>query len=123
MIIRSYLCLFLIFFPGILIAGEPDATATKEIAHLFEYLSSSSCEFYRNGSWYNVDRAVAHLDEKYKYLSWRGLINSAEDFIDKAATNSSMSGEPYLVKCGNDSPVSSNDWFKEELARYRKSIK
>lgn len=40
--------------------------------------------------------------------------NSAEDFIERAATQSSFSGRPYLVNCGgNERP--SADWLKEEL--------
>ena len=117
---KKLLCIFLICFPTIVMAGEPSAITTKEIAHLFECLNCSTCEFNRNGSWYKADKAAAHLNRKYEYLLRRNLVSSTEDFVERAATESSMSGKPYLVRCGNGSPVASNSWFKEELARYRK---
>ena len=104
-------------------AGEPSVIAKKESSHLLEYLNSSTCEFNRNGSWYKADKAAAHLNRKYEYLIQIGRISSAEDFIERAATESSMSGKPYLVKCSNGSPVTSNSWFKEELAKYRRSLR
>ena len=58
-------------------------------------IERSGCEFYRNGSWYNSKRAQAHLREKYNYLAGRNLINIAEDFIEKGATESSVTGTPY----------------------------
>jgi hypothetical protein len=117
---KKFLCIFLICFPSIVMAGGPSAIATKEISHLFECLNFSTCEFNRNGSWYKADKAAAHLNRKYEYLLRRNLVSSAEDFIERAATESSMSGQPYLVRCGNGSPVTSNSWFKEELSKYRR---
>ena len=117
---KKLLCIFLICFPSVVMAGVPSAIATKEISHLFECLNFSTCEFNRNGSWYKADKATAHLSRKYEYLLRRNLVSSTEDFIERAATESSMSGKPYLVRCGNSSPVTSNSWFKEELAKYRR---
>lgn len=117
---KNLLCIFLICFPSIVMAGEPNAIATKEISHLFECLNFSTCEFNRNGSWYKPDKAAAHLNRKYEFLIRRNLVSSAEDFIERAATESSMSGKPYLVRCGNSRPLTSNSWLKEELAKYRR---
>ena len=90
----------------------------QEISHLFTHLKSSGCEFNRNGSWYNADKAVDHLNQKYEYLLNKGLIVTTEDFIQKAAAESSMSHKPYLVKCG-EKEAKSAIWFKEELAKFR----
>ncbi|MGZ5789616.1 MAG: DUF5329 domain-containing protein, partial [Burkholderiaceae bacterium] len=87
---------------------------------LFTYLQKSGCQFNRNGSWYQPNEAVNHLQKKYQYLLDKNLISTAEDFIQKAATESSMSGKPYLVKCDNATPVESAIWFKRELAAFRK---
>jgi hypothetical protein len=114
-------CLLLINFTGPAVAGDPGPTFEKEVAHLFEYLKTSPCEFNRNGTWYKADTAVAHLHRKYEYFRNRGLITSTEDFIEKAATGSSISGTPYLIRCGNENPVKLNARLNEELARYRKS--
>lgn len=114
-------CLLSIRLSGLAVAGDLSPVAEREIAHLFKYLKASPCEFNRNGSWYKADRAAAHLYIKYDYFRSRDLITSAEDFIEKAATGSSISGTPYLIRCGNENPIKINTWFKEELARYRKS--
>jgi hypothetical protein len=101
-------------------AAEPDADARQEIAHLMEYLGASGCQFNRNGTWYDAPQAVSHLRRKYDYLLKRGLVPDANTFIERAASESSASGKPYLVRCGNAAPVASGMWFREELARFRK---
>lgn len=99
--------------------AAPDATATAEIAHLIDHLGKSGCRFNRNGSWYEAGEAVAHLRRKQEYLLGKGLVTTSESFIEGAATASSVSGKPYLVKCGETAPVESGGWFRAELARYR----
>ena len=69
---------------------------------------------------WSADEAVKHIERKYKWLKDRGLIDTAEQFIDRAASKSSMSGKPYLVKCGTANPVESSIWFKQELETFRK---
>lgn len=99
-------------------AGPDDATRA-EIAHLLQHLESSGCQFQRNGSWFAPTRAAAHLNQKYEYLLKKGLVTSAETFIERAATQSSASGKPYSVKCGDTAAVPSAAWLKEELERFR----
>lgn len=99
--------------------AAPAPAARQEIAHLVDYLKSSGCSFKRNGSWHDATDAARHLDRKVAYLLKRDLIASAEDFIARAATESSISGTPYQVRCGADAPVASAAWLKAELAKYR----
>ena len=96
-----------------------DNDSEEEILHLFDYLKASNCEFYRNGTWFSPQEAAAHLERKYNYLLDRRLVHTTEQFIDRAASRSSMSGQPYLVKCGDSSPVKSSDWFTDELKKFR----
>ncbi len=97
----------------------PRAMAETEINYLLDFVGSSGCEFYRNGGWYDSKRAQAHLRSRYQWLAARDQINTAEDFIEKAATTSSLSGRPYEVKCDGSEAVPSNRWLREELTRYR----
>jgi len=113
----SGLLLGLSFLPGA--RAEPPAIARIEINYLLGYVEGSGCEFYRNGSWYNAKRAQAHLRDKYEYLAGRNLINIAEDFIWKAAAESSLSGRPYEVRCSGGEAVVSSQWLSKELAHYR----
>ncbi|MDO8772273.1 MAG: DUF5329 domain-containing protein, partial [Burkholderiaceae bacterium] len=92
-------------------AAEPLATK-QEIAHLFTTLEASNCQFNRNGSWYSAKEASGHLNTKYKYLQDKDLVPSAEAFIERAATESSLSGKAYQIKCGDAAPAPSGPWFR-----------
>lgn len=96
-----------------------DAVAAKEIEQLIAHLASSGCEFNRNGSWYGASRAVSHLKRKYEYLRDRQLAPTAEAFIERAASASSTSGKPYLVRCPGQPGIQSGDWFRAKLAAIR----
>lgn len=100
-------------------AAAPEAKARAEIAHLLDYVATPGCQFYRNGSWHEGAEARAHLKKKYDYLLKRDLVTNAESFIERAATESSMSGKPYQVKCGGGQAVASGPYLTEELKRFR----
>ena len=97
----------------------PAAIAQTEINYLLGFIETSGCEFYRNGSWYDSKKAQAHLRYKYQMLAAKDQIKTAEDFIAKAATQSSLSGRPYQVRCSGGQAVASSQWLREVLARYR----
>jgi hypothetical protein len=100
-------------------AGDPGPDAKREILHLLQYLEASQCAFYRNGTWRSSLDARAHLEEKYRYLQNLSLVSSAEDFLARAATSSSLSGIPYQVRCDGQPAVESAAWLGSELKRYR----
>ncbi|WP_223487092.1 DUF5329 domain-containing protein [Pseudomonas sp. A-RE-19] len=92
--------------------------ATQEINSLLDFVEHSECRFVRNGSEYAGPQARAHLQKKLTYLEDRNKINSAEDFIELAASQSSMSGRAYEVRCpAGVQPASL--WLKIELQRQR----
>jgi hypothetical protein len=95
------------------------ARTQAEIDHLFDYIAHSDCKFNRNGSWHDMAAARSHVNMKYEYLTERGMIDSAEAFIDKAASKSSFSGEDYLVQCTGSPPTATSGWLKAELLRFR----
>ncbi len=78
-------------------------------------LEASGCEFNRNGTWHTAAEAKSHLLRKLKYLEDRGVVQSTEQFIELAASTSSTSGEPYLVKCASGTPVPSRSWLLSQL--------
>jgi hypothetical protein len=96
-------------------ATPPPPVAVVEIDYLLQHIEASGCDFYRNGSWYDGAHAKAHLRMKYDYLVARNQIGSAEDFIDKAASKSSFSGQPYKIRCEGASAVESNPWLRDAL--------
>jgi len=97
------------------------AGAQIEITHLLGLIEQSGCEFFRNGTWYNAQRAQAHLRAKYDALAASDQIKTAEDFIEKAASKSSLSGLSYQIRCGG-APMTTKEWFDAALVRYRNNI-
>lgn len=100
--------------------GQVQATpqASQEIKGLLDFVEHSECQFVRNGSEYPGPRARAHLEKKLNYLEGKNMVNSAEDFIDLAATKSSMNGRAYEVRCSEGVEPAST-WLKRELQRQR----
>ena len=112
------LALSLSFAAPVLALAQPPAGVKEDVGYLLGFIAKSGCSFYRNGSWSDSKAAEAHVRMKFDYLSDRNEINTAKDFIDKAASVSSFSGSPYQVKCPGSAPVLSRTWLSEELARY-----
>ncbi len=108
---------------GVLLASvaraEPPTSVQIEVNYLLGYIEGSGCDFYRNGTWYNSQMAQSHLRDKYKFLVARNLVNTTEQFIERAATDSSLSGEPYQVRCNGSTPVTSKNWMRDKLAHFR----
>src|SRR5271157_3476681 len=102
--------------------AAPPAAAEIEINHLLGLIERSGCEFFRNGTWYDAQRAQAHLRAKYDALIASNQIKTAEDFIEKAASNSSLSGQPYQIRCGGGAAMTTHQWFGAALARFRNNI-
>lgn len=100
-------------------AGEMNPATQKEITALLERIESSNCSFNRNGSWHGPTDARKHLQMKVDYMVKRNMLGSTEEFISKAATASSVSGEAYQIRCGNGAPMASATWLTAELKRIR----
>jgi hypothetical protein len=98
--------------------AEVSPGVRAEIDHLVSYVGSSGCEFFRNGSWYEGTKGQSHITDKLNYLLGKDMIRATADFIDKAATQSSMSGQAYKVRC-NGVETASAKWLNDELARFR----
>ena len=99
--------------------ASPSAAAQREINSLMVALEKSGCRFERNGSWYDAARARAHLQEKYDYLRRKDMADTAEQFIDRAASQSSMSGKAYHVQCPGKPLATSHEWFAARLRELR----
>ena len=104
---------------GSAFAAELPARSRTEIEGLLTSLGSSDCHFYRNGSWHDGHEAQSHLRMKYESLLGRGKLARTEDFIEGAATKSSLSGEEYAVKCSNQPPQPSAAWLGAKLREQR----
>lgn len=100
-------------------AAPLPAAAKAEVTALLGRLQTSSCEFNRNGDWHAAAEARAHLERKLAYLEDKNLVKTTEEFIERGASKSSMSGKPYLVRCAGAAPVESKVWLTRELTALR----
>lgn len=111
------------FLPALLCTGPawsaPGAQARQEIAGLIASLDGSACQFQRNGSWYGPADARSHLQRKYDYLLKKDMVDTAEQFIERAASQSSMSGKAYRIRCPGQPEQTSAAWFGARLQALR----
>jgi hypothetical protein len=120
---RLLVLLVTVFFVATGDAAPLSPAAKAEIDGLLSRLEASSCTFNRNGAWHPAPEARSHLLRKLEYLEKRGAVQSAEEFIERAASSSSTTGQPYLVKCGSDAPVQSKAWLLSQLKLMRSSAR
>ena len=97
---------------GAMAADDYDA----EVQYLLTYVEESGCTFVRNGSEHDSAGAADHL--RLKYNRGGKYVNSAAQFIDRLATESSWTGQAYTVTCdGVTEP--SGKWLHSALEAHR----
>jgi hypothetical protein len=115
--------LLAVLLSGVAISAAAAASLSPalraEIDALMSALETSGCEFSRNGNWYSGAEAKLHLLRKLKYLEDKGMVQSTEQFIERAASTSSMTGQPYLVRCRSGAAVQSGAWLSSVLQSIR----
>ena len=107
------LSILLAFAPSI---ARADQTAT-EIDYLLTTIGHSDCVFVRNGKEYDAEDAEAHLRMNYK--RGKRYAPTTEKFIERLASQSSMSKKPYFIECADDGRVPSGRWLTDLLQQYR----
>jgi len=120
LVLRASLCVLIAACANVAQAQAPlPAKAQQEIEQLITAMGSSGCQFQRNGSWYPASEAQSHLRRKYDYLRKRDMVATAEQFIERAGSQSSMSGKAYQVRCPGQPAVPSSTWLTRRLAAIR----
>ena len=100
-------------------SAVPSEAARGEIGALIGALDGSSCRFQRNGSWHDAAEARAHLQRKYDYLLKKDKVDTAEQFIERAASQSSISGKAYRIACPGQPEQTAAVWFTARLKALR----
>jgi hypothetical protein len=104
-----------------LIAGSLSAVANppsekEKIESLIRAVEGlKDAKFIRNGSEYDSSSAAKFLRRKWEANSKE--IVTARDFIGKAASISSTSGKPYLIRLKDGKVVKCGDYLAGELKR------
>jgi hypothetical protein len=100
-----------------LLRGEQIDIVDKTVLHLIGHVSESGLTFIRNNDRYTSVEAAEHMNKKYRHF--REDIKTAEDFIERCASRSLLSGKPYLVINEQGEQVRTSEWLLAELADYR----
>lgn len=93
--------------------------AEAEIQGLIEAVQVSGCEFERNGKRYDSLEAADHM--RLKYRRGKRYAKTVEQFIDRLASKSSISGRPYVIICADSGEHTAKQWLEIELAAQRSS--
>jgi hypothetical protein len=115
-----YVCLFAMLVLPSADAASTDDTLLPTISHLLTYVEESNCVFIRNGKEYTAKEAAKHIKTKSDSLMFD--VKTPEEFIERAASKSMLSGQPYFVRCVDHSSVPSADWLRKELSNYRMTL-
>lgn len=99
-------------------AAEP-AEENKKIEALITHVENlKGARFVRNDKEYDAKNAAKFL--RAKWDSGREEIKTAKDFIEKAASVSSTSGKPYLIRFEDGKETKSGEYLLAELKKLEK---
>ena len=98
-------------------AAETEPVA-KTVDYLIARVEKSDWKFVRNGDDHSGKEAAEHMRRKYNHF--KKEIKTPEDFIEKCAAKSELSGKPYMVKKPDGTMVKCQDWMKAMLEERRK---
>ena len=104
------------------LSGAPalaDATTDAEIEYILTTVGQSECVFVRNGSEHSASDAEIHL--RLKYRKGARYVDSSEDFIDRLASGSSWTKQPYQIRCPGRPETKASPWLHSMLRDYRQA--
>ncbi len=95
--------------------APPARSEEQKIEALLAFVAAQKdIRFVRNGSDYDAATAVKFL--RAKWDRQKAEIKTVSDFIDKAATKSSTTGQPYLIRFKDKTEMPCADFLRKQLA-------
>jgi hypothetical protein len=94
--------------------GADPPSERDKIEAALARMDKSDLVFIRNGSEYTGKAAADHMRAKLKQAG--DSVKTFDEFVDKVASKSSMSGKPYLVKFKDGSTTELAKWLREKPA-------
>ena len=113
------ICVMFSAATGVCAGGKPADEAAKIEALIRAVENLKDAVFIRNGRGYDCGKAGEHLRAKWRWK--RNEIKTARNFIRIAATGSSVSGKPYLIRFKDGREIRSADFLLAELAKLEKA--
>ena len=90
------------------------ATADTERARIdaaIVRVEKSNLTFIRNGAEHTAAEAAGHMRDKLKLAG--SAVKTYDDFVEKVASKSSLTGKPYLVKFSDGKTKEVGKWLRE----------
>jgi len=116
--LRTALLTLLLGASALLAQATPSAAEEQMIDTLIQRVSKmTAMVFLRNGNEYTAADAAKHMQAKYDYFK-KELV-TAEDFIDRCASRSEVTGQPYKVKLTDGAVRDANEFLNSELRALR----
>jgi hypothetical protein len=113
-LLRTALLALLLGTLAALAQAAPSASEQKLIDTLILRVSRmTTMTFMRNGKAHEAAEAAKHMQAKFDHF--KDEIATAEDFIDRCASRSEMTGKPYKVKMPNGTQRDANEFLNAEL--------
>lgn len=113
---RSFLVSVAFGFSAVVAHAAPPAHELSRIERLIRFVETQKdLKFVRNGSEYTCAEAAKFLRGKLESMG--GDVNTAREFIERIASKSSMSGEPYHVKLADGRLMLASQFLGDELKR------
>jgi hypothetical protein len=117
--LRTALFALLLGAAAALAQATPSASEQKLIDTLILRVSNmKTMTFMRNGDEHNAANAAKHMQAKFDHF--KDEIVTAEDFIDRCASRSEVTGKPYQVKLSNGVVKDAKEFLTAELHTLRK---
>lgn len=102
-------------FVTLTFSGAPVADESARIeALLAEIAAMEGAVFLRNGEEHSASEAARHLRRKWEAADEED-VKTARAFVDRLATRSSFSGEPYRLRLADGRVVEAGPHFHERL--------
>lgn len=118
-LLRAALLSLLFGAAAALAQATPSAAEQKLIDGLIQRVSTMrAMTFMRNGKPHDAAEAAKHMRAKFDHF--KDEIVTAEDFIDRCASRSEVTGRPYQVRLENGTLQDANAFLNAELRAMRR---
>jgi len=112
----------LALFSGAVKVSAQDNIEKKKIEFLISSVENvKGVKFIRNGSEHDGKEAAMHL--RMKLQTAGGYVQTVDDFIRLCASNSFITGKPYMIRYSDGKTIKSEEYFREKLKEYYSTVK
>jgi hypothetical protein len=111
-----WILFFGLLLPSVVAGQTAPASERGKIESLIKQVSElKDAKFIRNGATHDVSTAVRFLRAKWEAND--ADVKTARDFIEKVASESGTSGEPYLIRFSDGKEIKSQEFLLAELKK------